>query len=303
MTSLPFTYRAYGAVVGSDLELPELERVSAGAHDVAVRVASAEGAWPAEPLPWQRLLVADGETWASSCRVGGALLLRFHGLADFLIEGGGSEIVVRGMPETPESTVRQLLIDQALPRVLHLRGHEVIHASAIAMASGACAFLGPSGSGKSTLAAACQRMGDRLLSDDALVIDEREGEVWATPSYPGVRLWEDPAQTAARVKRRVTIPASIDHRPVRLVRLYVLERAARLLPAPRIEPIAGKEAAMALIGSSFRLELTDRARLHREFERLTALAEKVPVRRLVVPDSLEELPRVRAAIVSDLPAE
>ncbi len=120
-----------------------------------------------------------------------------------------------------DDTVRHLLIDQVLPRVLSLRGALMLHAACIETPNGAIAIFGESGQGKSTLSFALQEAGCRVLSDDCARMDvlPREmdatasstdskvrgveagadtgtppgqpGQVLATSTYPSLRLWPD----------------------------------------------------------------------------------------------------------------
>lgn len=60
---------------------------------------------------------------------------------------------------------------RALPFALALRGHVVLHASAVEEAGEAVAFVGASGSGKTTLARELGALGWRVLCDDLLRVE------------------------------------------------------------------------------------------------------------------------------------
>ena len=79
--------------------------------------------------------------------------------------------VVRSSPcELPAWRWQQLLVGQVLPLIAVLRGHEVLHASAVVRGGRAFALAGSSGAGKSTLAARLVLEGDGLLADDVLSV-------------------------------------------------------------------------------------------------------------------------------------
>lgn len=67
----------------------------------------------------------------------------------------------------------RLVLDSVLFTVALLRGHEALHAGAIATPSGAIAITAPSGGGKSTLLAELLGRGHKLMADDVLVLDSQ----------------------------------------------------------------------------------------------------------------------------------
>jgi ABC-type glutathione transport system ATPase component len=71
----------------------------------------------------------------------------------FLVRGG-REIMIDAVPGVDARTLRLSLLGPALALVLHQRGRFVLHASTVAVAGSAIAFLGEKGWGKSTIAAA-----------------------------------------------------------------------------------------------------------------------------------------------------
>jgi hypothetical protein len=83
----------------------------------------------------------------------------------FLIKGG-HEITFDLDAGADERDAVVYVLGSAFGILLHQRGHLVLHASAIAVGSGAVIFCGPSGAGKSTLAAALLRQGYPFIADD-----------------------------------------------------------------------------------------------------------------------------------------
>lgn len=238
-------------------------------------------------------------------------LLRFPGLADFLISKDGRAIDVWCAPETTTETLRHLLLDQVLPRVLAHRGRLIVHAGAVRIDQEAIAFIGDTGRGKSTLTASFHAAGYSLLSDDGLELAHKESATLVRPTYPSLRLWpETVTGMFARApdlapmahyssKRRVILSNVESSAPVPLAAIYVLA------PDPQDE-VAGisltqlspREACMTIISNSFQLDVTDRHRATNLLAAASAIAQQLPVFSLVYPRNFAVLPDVHQAILN-----
>jgi hypothetical protein len=314
-----FFYRAYGLTIGSDLEVPELASaasIDGSLPEVRVSLLSLRPIRP--PSEWlQRTSTPDGEPFMACARIEGGYLLRYEGVADFIVDLSGREIAcVRRQPRVALSTLCHLLLDHVFPMALNISGKEVLHATAIMTARGACAFIGPTGSGKSTLAGIFLRAGHPLLADDCLVLEER-ARIFATPAYPGLRLWTDAMKAlssesdrALRVaghssKARLLGPrasAGFPREPQPLAAVYRVIRSDGTGggSAPRVVAMGAREALIELISSAFLVDVTDRPALTRRFAFLGRLLTQVPVRQLLVPNDFSALPAARDAVLADL---
>jgi len=258
----------------------------------------------------------DGTPWMTCTKSPQGYRLHFAGLADFLVDPSGRRVNCVAPPETPPETIRHLFLDQVIPPLLNLRGTEALHASAIATAQGACAFIGMSGQGKSTLASAFHVLGYPILCDDCLVLKHDPVSILVQPAYPGLRLWDD-SRGAFFGNRRSTLPVSHyndkrristqasssalrDFIPLR--RIYSLRRseAGGLAGQAEIEPLSIRDALVELISYTFRLDLSDQSMILRQMSVLERVAKEVPVRRLRLPDDLGLLPAARELILQDL---
>jgi hypothetical protein len=201
---------------------------------------------------------------------------------------------------------------------LERSGSLCLHASAVNTPSQAVGFLGFNRAGKSSLAASFLASGVPLLTDDvlALELDER-GRVVAQPGFPQLRLWpasaEELVEKAHQLepvhrdfdKRRVPVGGSVGlgsfHESAAEVRALMLpERKGTQIELARLRP---REAAIELVRHSFLGALGEAALgAGRRFERLVAVAERVPVFRLAYPNGLEHLTAVRGAILGRLSA-
>jgi hypothetical protein len=318
-----FRYRVYGLTIESDTRLPELSKLirpdDAMATEVRVRLQVPD----APPPPFSEIMKTtmrpDGTPWLMSARVGDGYLLRFSGIADFIIDGAGSDLTCwRVEPAISPETVRHLVLDQVLPMLLNLRGREALHATAIVTEKGACAFSGPAGSGKSTLAASFFLAGFGALGDDCLPLVEQNGSIRVLPGYPGMRLGRD-ALEALSAGSGVTTPVSdlnsklralespsakdFPREAVVLSRIYRVVRpkdGEAVISSPMIEPIEPREAFVELLSSSFLLDFADSEMLARHFQLMERVAAIVPVKRLRIPNDLSALGAVRAAVLGDL---
>jgi len=211
-----------------------------------------------------------------------------------------------------------LLLDQVIPVFLNKWGRLVLHGSAVCGPSGAIAFVGATGTGKSTLTASFLNHGFPLLTDDCLLLEEDAGQLLVIPSYPGLRLWDDtisatlnhvkPAQSRVAHytwKKRVgarnsEFPFCV--KPVPLKRIYILAnpKETKYTKKTSIDPISPRDAIVELVKYAFKLDISDRKMLRREFECFARIVRLRPLYHLSVPRGLSRLSAVREAILDDL---
>jgi hypothetical protein len=305
-------YRLAGVVIESDVPLFEDARVAAGAADCRI-----------ERLPDDVVLpplapAGDGEI--TVCRSGDTVVLGVPPGARFEISATGDRIRYRLPEGIPEVTLRHLLLDQAVPRALTLRGLLVFHASAVETPWGAVGFLGASGTGKSTLAAALAREGWPHLSDDSLVLEPRPGEpsAIARASYRGIRLWPegahrlgsagDGAPVAHFNSKRLFGPADVPGVAFApgcapLARLYALAAPEDSDGTVRVEELGPREALINLVRHSFRLGLLEPAVIERDLDRLCRAIPTRLCRTLHYPREHARLDEVRRVLTADLVGE
>jgi hypothetical protein len=310
-------YKVSGLTVESNIPLPELPHADGRESLCDFQLLPAQGSRPA-PYQWfQHWILPDGKVWLSFAKYRSGYLLRFPAMADFLLSADGKQIRCYPDPDTPLETIRHLFLDQVIPLLLSQWGKLVLHASAVAAPEGAIAFIGMTGMGKSTLTASFAEQGFPLLTDDCLLLEERGGELFATPSYPGLRLWDDVtsvlfahAPSAFQVahytdKKRLGVNNGwLRFCPdaVALLRIYILLPPEEVSGAKaiRIAPLPPREAFSELIRYAFRLDITDRKRLREEFESLSRMVALPLFYRLAFPRDLSLLSAVREAILENL---
>ena len=309
-------YRFCDLTVQSAMPLPELHTVNNTEMGCNFQVLAHRSQEPHSCQWFHQWFSPDGEVWLALGRFETAYLLRFPGLADFLVLQDGKSIQCWPCPDTPAATIRHLLLDQVMPLLLSWLGRLVLHASAVSTPEGAIAFVGKTGSGKSTLASSFSEDRAAVLSDDCLLLQEEHGGLTAIPSYPGVRLWPEVADAMfeegkplAEVahyteKRRVNGNAGIEFctLPAALRRVFFLaplgeaDQAAEI----RIEPLSSRDAVIELVKYTYLIDVTDRQRLQQDFERLTRVAIQPLFYRLVFPHDFSLLPKVRQMILNGI---
>lgn len=310
------TYSVCNAAMESDFAFPELEVVQSSEPAFRFTLYGATALDDGHCVWLHTWSQQDGSPWLLLGRLASGYLLRFPELADFSVSADARVICCCAGPDTPESTIRHLLLDQVMPLLLSREGHLVLHGSAVSTPEGAIAFVGKTGSGKSTLAASFSRDGIAVLTDDCLLLREENGHLTAIPSYPGVRLWPETADamfgedsSLAEVahyteKKRADENAGVGfcRRPAVLRRVYFLAPPEEGEPVPEIsiEVLSARDAAIELVKFTYLIDVTDRDRLRQEFHRLSRVAVQPLFSRLVLPHDLARLGEVRQAILDDV---
>ncbi len=326
----PHVYRAYGLLLQSDFPIPELGDPLGDdlpGISIAIRTSATP---PPEPETWfSQSTTASDRVWLRSGRIAQGYVLQFPAYADFLVDEKGAAIACRARTGASPFTVRHLLLDQVLPLAMTLRGRHALHATAVRLPQGVCAFIGPSGIGKSTLAASFSFAGYPVVSDDCLVLYAEPAGVLAQPAYPGVRLWQDtyealaPATADVRIgqvaeyttKRRVLSTdevAAWSSGPMPLIRIYALAHAktpseadvsaggGRTADTIAIEPITGPQAFLTALSCAFTLDASHRGKALEQFRWLEGVTAHVPMRRLTLPLQYAALPAAVGAVFHDV---
>lgn len=301
-------YQVAGRTLASNITFPELP-LADGPAQLRFSLIRAEQLDSAPPLGcFHQWRLPHGDVWLFVGRDGSAYILRFPGMAEFRI--AGDSIVCHAVPDVRADTVRHLFLDQALPLLLSREGKLILHASVVANAATAFAFMGSSGLGKSTLAASFATVGFEILTDDCVVLDTYQNGVFATPVYPSLRLQPE---TAARLcpeasstspmahyslKQRLSGDAGIRFRTdaVQLKRVYVLQKG----PTACVESLPARESFVEVLKHAFMMDVDDRAALSTEFNAIARATVHTLVRHLVYPHDYGLLPCVHAAIFADL---
>ncbi|GAB3855880.1 hypothetical protein GCM10028801_12180 [Nocardioides maradonensis] len=292
-------YTAYGLVLDSELELPDLAPANAAdpaapaAPDLRVRLG------PVAPPSADATLLPRG-LWVDGERVG----IEVPEVGRYSCEDGRL-ITVQPEPGATDDALRLFLLGSALGIALAQRGHLVLHGNAFRVGDGCAVVLGHSGAGKSTLAAEVHRRGHAVLSDDGVPIDA-DGN--AIPGWPRIKLWQDALDRLGRastdlarvapahekfhvpIEREVLAPL-----PVRWI--YLLDRYDGPL---RLTPITGAEVFACLHEHGYRNEVLVGALRRTHFARSAALAARARFVRVERPRGVDSVVASADAILADV---
>ncbi|MDR7135848.1 hypothetical protein J2X06_003066 [Lysobacter niastensis] len=300
-------HRYAGHTIVSPIALPELPTASAGPGDFRLTIV-AEPLFPTGACEWQHDFTDPrGGITLSCARAGEVCYFRFPHVAEARADAQG-DIAVWPAPGSSDESLRHVLLDQILPRLLAQRGRLILHGSAVRTATGRTfGMLGDSGHGKSTLAGALVLSGGQLLTDDCVLLRFDGEQVHAVPSYPGLRLWPDSlarlfvgrAHQATPMahycaKQRLPISESTDAAVV--IDAVLVLQAPPEEPVIRLTPLPAQAACMALVRNSFQLDLSDRARLAQHLIQAATAAARMPVLALAYPRDYSRLPHVVEAL-------
>ena len=253
----PRDYSAFGGVLRSEIDFPELSTSDNGAEpDWTLRVERGD--------PPPRTVTPLGERQIREERyelfqIPDGFRLVYSHAGTFDISGDGASIVWYDHREAVPELVRSIVLGPAISLALELAGFLCLHGSAVVIGEAAIAFVGPKHFGKSTLATALATAGARLVGDDLLVVSSGRPAT-VRPGVSSVRLWADmaaalPLRTVCNtlipgVKTTVTGFAheALAVRPARLGTIYVLSPVTNDA-AGRVawrKPLAPSEATVAL---------------------------------------------------------
>ncbi len=284
-----FTYLAYGLIINSELELPEL-LVSKGNPDVTIRLGK---------LTPPTLKPTNSECHCSITPEE-AYLWWLEG-GTFLVRGG-REIIIDPITNVEEKVLRLFLLGAALGLLLHQRNLLVLHASSVAINGGAVAFIGESGMGKSTTAGALQQRGHRILSDDVTAVSgEKQTQPLIVPGFPQLKLWPEAAVSLGSApetlpllhpeveKRHYCVRESFVPISLPLKCIYVLEEGEKLA----IKPLDTAQALAELMNNwycaRFGTAILEAMGISWHFLKCTQLLNHVPIYYLQHPYSLSLL--------------
>jgi energy-coupling factor transporter ATP-binding protein EcfA2 len=247
-------YRAFGLVLASRRELPELPEVDPGA---AVDVEILDG--PLGPPD-----LDSGGEGVGHREAADRSLYHKRGVGVFAVEAG-RRIVIDEVADVDPRAVRLGILGPAMAMVLEQRGLLLLHGSGTAIDGRAALFVGPNSCGKSSLAAALCGLGHPLLTDDLAAIDTRGSAPAVIPAFPYMKLWPHDRERSPRFTSCTPVHPDVDKlgfrlaeatpdQPVPLARIYLLQ------PGDSIElgDLGRQSAFRSLLGRLYAVRFGDR---------------------------------------------
>ena len=284
------TFAMHGLVWRSAVDLHHAQEASEE-HDLDL-VLGADRVVGDEPPAGRELAHRDdedGDPLYTFTRSESGTILRFHRLCDFQLDAGLRHAVCYRAPGTDPEYVQVLATGMLVTTVLTLRGHPVLHASAVESNGIGMAFVGARGMGKSTLATLLCQTGCAMISDDVLRVDIKgdrllcragslESRLRPKASYlDGERAARQTAD--GRFALRATHVAA-DNVPLRVI---AVPYPTRGLPAPIVERLRPAAALRELLRFPRIVGWQDPLTNGELFLHLGQLVRSVPVLRLQVP--------------------
>ncbi len=307
-----FEYYVYGILLRSEYPLPLPEYRGNGYARIDLSQGTAEEVAAAIVgatiiNPW------DGYRYADLPNGGSYLHWREFG--ELIVAPDGSRVLYVCAADASDEAWQTHVLGPVLSFAFVKAGYEPLHGTAIEHNGRAIALLGDTGYGKSTLAAGLLRAGGRLLTDDLLLLRAMQGELFAYPGPPRIKLYPEVAHKLLRSEalgvpmnaqtNKYVVPLRtqmVCDQPTPLSALYLLDPIyeASDWSMPRIEVLLGTKAFQVLIQATFNRRLAGRARSEHILRQTTELARSGSVRKLSYPHFIERLPEVCTAILDDI---
>ncbi|MGA9999969.1 MAG: hypothetical protein WBQ04_07615 [Candidatus Acidiferrales bacterium] len=302
---MSFTYIVFGLTVRSSASIPGLipsQGLTGRPHIELLLGHSPSSSDQPPPTPSESVIYTSAYTGPSGTPVLRILQEQKHGLfhlvyfdgMQFWMDRHGTQLWASWPSESSAEEAATYILGPVLGLLLRFRGVTCLHASAVAIGGSVIAFVGAEGAGKSTTAAAFARAGYAAVSDDVVALVEREGDFFASPSYPHLCLWPESVEmlygTADALppfvpnweKRRLSFAnggARFEDGALPLRAIYLLDEA-RDEPGPPVEGVTGQAGLLSLVANSFATNMLDSEMRANEFRTLSSLVAKVPLRRL-----------------------
>lgn len=308
----------YGLGIIANRDIPGVPPSTVAAADVRITFCSLP-AWLDESSEQvETSYVADynsacGEPALRVFRVmdGKFYRFRYADRTEFVVDQTGSEVWATWVEPLTLADTATYLLGPVMGFVMLLRGIVCLHASAIVIGNEAIALVGPAGSGKSTTAAAFAQRGYHVLAEDVVTLDDVDEHFLVRPGYPVIRLWPPavkalwgsesylPPLTPNWDKCYLDLQERFQREPLPLAAIYQLGERRHDRIAAYVEPLERADALMSLVANTYATKLMNKEMRAREFELLTRVVSKVPVRRVTPHADLARIQELCECILSD----
>ncbi len=296
---MSYRYVAYGLIVDSEIELPDLGNPpqAAAEADLTIRYGElprwgTKGGGNYNGMRW----IDPAHFW-------------FHadGIAHYFV-ADGDEITVMNERDADMTMVRLYLLGTVFGAMLRQRGMLVLHGNAIRIGDACVICIGDSGAGKSTLAAGFMQRGFDVIADDVVPVDV---DGCAIPGAPRIKLWQDAADhigLSTKGLRRIATHSDkyslhlkdFDpylHVPVRWIYLLTPDEVDEVL----IEPVRGSARFQILKNNSYRDDYVDNpAMLAEHLNQCSRLADQIYLAKIRRPLNYFLLSTLIDRILGDL---
>jgi len=294
-----YQYKAFGLVIESELEFPELlihQPLTHEPADVNIQWGHVSALGLENPEVLRPFFQAKKDS----------LWLNVTDVARFLITNG-RYIRIEPYAGIDVESIRLFILGSCMGALLMQRDLFLLHGNAVRIGDHCISFVGDSGAGKSTLSGAFFKRGYSILADDVCAINQ---DLAVLPSFPQIKLWSDSANQLniktdflRRIRPRFdkfAIPlASQFHTktlPIRVV--YCLNKNSEEFHAHRL---AGLNKMKLLHQHIYRRHYLRGLNKHQEYHMQCArMAKHIDVVELHRPDSGFQLEQLMDFVEQDL---
>jgi hypothetical protein len=245
---------------------------------------------------------SDGVACAYSSTVGELHWMNLPGVATFCFSTTPGQVAAYPERSIPEHVVADNFLRAVMPMALHVRGWELLHASAVLAPAGVVALCAVAGTGKSTAAYGLSQSGYPLWADDVVAFDVRSDPIEATSLPFSLRLLPEAASFfGERRREHPPTPEGAEGARAPLAAVCVLERVEGEPGQVTIERSFGGDAFTAVLTHGYCFTLRNAERNRRMMKSYLELIDRVPVFRVRFAPGLEQLSGVLDAIKAALP--
>src|SRR6266852_4619864 len=321
---LRHSYRAYGLNILSSASVPGLsdEDADIPKPDIILELGS-EPDWvtSATQLPsivqCSKPAIPEAEDPAFTFNVLGHeefFELAYGDGTRFVVDRAAQQIWGTCPPPLTVEDLATYLLGPIMGFALRRRGVLSLHASAVCIDGHAVVLCGESASGKSTTAAALALQGIPVLCEDIAALTETGDRLLVEAGYPRICLWPNavrdlygiadalPLLTPTWEKRYLPLDcgsAKFERHRRPLSAIYLLAPRVAENDAPRIEDLSTRESLLELVQNTYMNWMLDRTQRGTEFDLLSRLVTRVPVRRIVPHSDAARISALCVLIISD----
>ena len=298
--------KVHGLVVASEVPLHQGRPVVGVRPDLVIAYGSERSIPPELPTgePLGQHDNPQGGLFSSVTRTADGVLLRCHGVCDLAMDAGATRMVVHRDPDAVPGLESVVLGGMGLATVLMLRGHLLLHASAVSVGGRAVAIVAGSGMGKSTVATLLCDAGGRMVTDDVLrvdlpptgaVVQRGSSEARLRPSSR-VAAPEGAAQRQTPDDRSAVSlpPVDVDELPLDVVVVPYPDRSATEVS---VELVSRADALVVVSAFPRLVGWRDPATSGTQFQLLGELVRRVPVVVATLPWGPPFLPDLGAKVL------
>jgi hypothetical protein len=232
----------------------------------------------------------------------------------FVIDRATTRLWATYPPPLTIDDMATYLLGPVMGFILRRRNVLALHASSVSIAGQAFCLCGVAGSGKSTTAAALALAGVPVLAEDVSALREDRGALFVEPGYPRVCLWPDSVKEllGADGLARLTPTwekcylaldggrATFESQSKPLGAVYLLSPRVSDNRAPWVEDVTNtREGLLELVQNTYMNWLLDQQQRAVEFDALSRLVKRVPIRRIVPHADASRIPALCDLIRTD----